>query len=68
MESLNLLDEDFEKLFLPVDSPDVSDVDGSGQLNLMNFITDEMLNLEGIPLSRDELKAIFLTTQRKNAA
>jgi hypothetical protein len=65
MRSLNLLDEDFEKLFLPVDSPDISDVDGSLQLNLMNFITDEMLSLEGIPLSREELGAIFLATPRK---
>ncbi|MBT3785061.1 hypothetical protein HOF92_08790 [bacterium] len=59
MENLSVLDRDLSELFLPVDETESSDLDSQGHLNLMNFITEEILNTAGVDLSAEDLHKIF---------
>ena len=59
MENLSVLDRDLNELFLPVDETESSDLDSQGHLNLMNFITEEILTTAGVDLSAEDLHKIF---------
>lgn len=57
--SLEVLDLDFNRIFVPVEDLNESDVDDQGNLILERFLNEELLAQEGIPLSYEEIIGIF---------
>ena len=59
--ALEVLDLDFDKLFISVDDFNEADVDPQGNLILEHFVNDQMLAEEGIPLTCEDMRNIFST-------
>jgi len=59
--ALEVLDLDFDKLFISVDDFNEADVDPQGNLILEHFVNDQMLAKEGIPLTCEDMRNIFST-------
>lgn len=64
--SLDVLDLNFDEIFVSVEDLDDSDVDDQGNLILERFVDDELLAQEGIPLTCDEIVNIFRSRADKN--
>ena len=60
--TLNVLDLDFDKLFVSVEDFKEADIDAQGNLILEHFVNDQLLAREGIPLTCDDMRNIFNTT------
>jgi len=56
---LKLLDLDFEDIFLPVEEGKPTDLDDSGNIKWENFVTENILKKEGIPLTTEEVSQIL---------
>ena len=59
--TLEVLDLDFDKLFISVEDFNESDIDPQGNLILEHFVNDQMLAEEGIPLTCEDMRNIFST-------
>lgn len=59
--SLEVLDLDFDKLFVSVEDFNEADIDPQGNLILEHFVNDQMLADEGIPLTCEDMRNIFST-------
>lgn len=64
--SLDVLDLNFDEIFVSVEDLDDSDIDDQGNLILERFVDDELLKKEGIPLTCDEIVNIFRSRANKN--
>ncbi|MEE2923701.1 MAG: hypothetical protein VX619_02870 [bacterium] len=60
-ESLDVLDLDFDELFISVSDFNEADIDVQGNLILEHFVDDQMLAEEGIPLTCEDMRNIFNT-------
>ena len=60
-ESLEVLDLDFDELFISVTDFNEADIDVQGNLILEHFVDDQMLAKEGIPLTCEDMRNIFNT-------
>ena len=58
---LEVLDLDFDKIFISVNDFKEADIDSQGNLILEHFVNDQMLAEEGIPLTCDDMRTIFNT-------
>ena len=65
-ESLDVLDLDFDELFISVTDFNEADIDVQGNLILEHFIDDQMLAEEGIPLTCEDMRSIFNTSSILN--
>ena len=65
-ESLDVLDLDFDELFVSVTDFNEADIDIQGNLILEQFVDDKMLAEEGIPLTCEDMRNIFNTTSILN--
>ena len=59
--NMEVLDLDFDKIFISVSDFNEADIDPQGNLILEHFVNDQMLAEEGIPLTCDDMKTLFNT-------